>query len=76
MAQMVIYIENDIKQRIEKAAKSNHTSSSRWVKDVCLRQLEDEWPKELLDLYGSVKDDSLQRPEQVDPMYDASRESL
>ncbi len=76
MGQMVIYIENDIKKRIERAAKSKNTSSSRWVTDVCLKQLDDEWPKELMDLYGSVKDDSFQRPEPVDPSYDAPRELL
>ena len=76
MAQLVVYIDETIKKQIEKAAKSRHTSISKWVTSVCLHELNEEWPKGLLDLCGSIKDDSFQRPEQLDVSIDTYREAL
>ena len=58
MAQMVIYIENETKQKIEKAAKASHKSASKWVTETCLKQLDEEWPSSFIDAYASVSDDS------------------
>ena len=76
MAQMVIYIEAEAKQRIEQAAKANHQSASRWVTETCLRQLQDEWPSTFINAFGSIKDDTFQIPDQASFEPDAPREAL
>jgi hypothetical protein len=57
MAQLAIYIEDQLAKRLDNAAKSSGKSKSKWVADAIKRSLQDQWPEGFFDLAGSWKDD-------------------
>ena len=57
MAQMAIYIEDQLAERLNKAAKTSGKSKSKWVADAIKRCLQDQWPEGFFDLAGSWEDD-------------------
>ena len=48
MAQLAIYIEDQLAERLDKAAKASGKSKSRWVADAIKRSLQDQWPEGFL----------------------------
>ena len=44
MAQLAIYIEDQLAKRLDNAAKSSGKSKSKWVADAIKRSLQDQWP--------------------------------
>ncbi len=57
MAQLTIYLEDELKKRAAAAAKSAHLSTSKWVTMVIEEKVANEWPQSVLDLIGAWKDD-------------------
>jgi predicted transcriptional regulator len=57
MAQMAIYIDNQLAERLEKAVKASGKSKSKWVAEAIKRSLQDEWPEGFFELAGKWKDD-------------------
>ncbi len=57
MSQLAIYIEEQLAERLDKAAKASGKSKSKWVVDAITRSLQDQWPKGFFDLAGSWEDD-------------------
>ncbi len=57
MSQLAIYIDDQLAERLDKAAKASGKSKSRWVADAIKRSLQDQWPKGFFDLAGSWEDD-------------------
>ena len=57
MAQLAIYIEDQLAERLDNAAKSSGKSKSKWVTDAIKRSLQDQWPEGFFDLAGSWEDD-------------------
>ena len=57
MSQLAIYIDDQLAERLDKAAKVSGKSKSRWVADAIKRSLQDQWPKGFFDLAGSWEDD-------------------
>jgi predicted DNA-binding protein len=57
MAQLAIYIEDQLAKRLDNAAKSSGKSKSKWVADAIKRSLQDQWPEGFFDLAGSWEDD-------------------
>ena len=57
MAQLAIYIEDQLAERLDKAAKASRKSKSKWVADAIKRTLQDQWPEGFFDLAGSWEDD-------------------
>ena len=57
MAQLAIYIEDQLAERLDKAAKASGKSKSKWVADAIKRTLQDQWPEGFFDLAGSWEDD-------------------
>jgi hypothetical protein len=57
MAQMAIYIDNQLADRLEKAVKASGKSKSRWVAEAIRRSLQDQWPDGFFELAGSWSDD-------------------
>ena len=57
MAQMAIYIDDQLAERLEKAVKASGKSKSKWVAEVIKRSLQDEWPEGFFELAGKWEDD-------------------
>ena len=57
MAQMAIYIDNQLAQRLEKAVKASGKSKSKWVAEAIRRSLQDQWPEGFFELAGKWEDD-------------------
>jgi hypothetical protein len=54
MAQITIYLPDDIENKARKAAKAKGTSVSRWIAERVVDTLEDAWPKSVLDAAGAL----------------------
>ncbi len=75
MPQISLYIDKETLAKVEKAAKTEHLSISKWVGKRIKNAVNDEYPKGFFDLYGSIKDDSFK----IDTLSfenDIQRESL
>jgi hypothetical protein len=57
MAQMAIYINNQLAERLEKAVKASGKSKSKWVAEAIKRSLQDKWPEGFFELAGKWEDD-------------------
>lgn len=57
MAQMAIYIDDQLAERLEKAAKRSGKSKSKWVAEAIRQSLQDKWPEDFFELAGKWKDD-------------------
>ncbi len=76
MPQVSIYVDEDLLKKIERAAKKEHASISKWVQEKLRRALEDTWPKGYFELFGSLADTDFERPPQPSLADDAPREQL
>ena len=56
MAQITIYLPDEIENRARKAAKVKGTSVSRWIAERVVKNLEHAWPKGVLDAAGAIPD--------------------
>jgi hypothetical protein len=56
MAQLTIYLPDDIESKARKAAKGKGKSVSRWIADQVVHSLEDTWPQAVLDAAGAFPD--------------------
>ena len=57
MAQLAIYIDEQLAKRLNKAVKASGKSKSKWVSDAIQSMLNDQWPKDFFELAGSWEDD-------------------
>ncbi len=53
MAQITIYLPDDIENKARKAAKTKGASVSRWIAEQVVNSLEDSWPQSVLDAAGA-----------------------
>lgn len=56
MAQITIYLPDDLEKRARKAAKAHHQPVSRWIADQLVQTLENRWPKGVLEAAGALPD--------------------
>lgn len=56
MAQLSLYFDEPTLKLLEKAAKANNLSVSKWVKSKVLRSLKEEWPDNYFALFGAIDD--------------------
>ncbi|OHD48456.1 MAG: toxin-antitoxin system, antitoxin component [Spirochaetes bacterium GWF1_41_5] len=59
MPQLSLYIDNTTLSKIEKAAKIDHKSISKWVTNKLKSILNNSWPDNFDALFGSIKDNEL-----------------
>ncbi len=57
MAQVTIYLDSTIENKLKKAANSSHLSISKWVAKLIEEKVTTQWPPEIIGLAGSWKDD-------------------
>ena len=60
MPQISLYIDKDTLEKVEKAAKVEHLSISKWVGLRIQNAINTEYPKNYFNLFGSIEDDSFQ----------------
>ena len=63
MAQLAVYIDDNLSKRLDRAAKSSGKSKSKWIADAIEKSLDDQWPQGFFNLAGSWKDD--ESPEEI-----------
>ena len=57
MAQITLYLEDHLENELQRIAKSQGLSNSKWVANLIARQLRDTWPADVLEMAGSWNDD-------------------
>jgi len=76
MAQLTIYLPDNLLKKITSLAKKESESISSWVKNRILNSIEDSWPEDYFELFGSLKDSDLSRPKELDLKNDSRREPI
>jgi|KBSMisStandDraft_5_1062788.scaffolds.fasta_scaffold2497502_1 hypothetical protein len=56
MAQLTIYLPDDIEEQARSAAKKENTSVSRWIAEQVTQKLSRSWPAEVLEAFGAIPD--------------------
>ena len=56
MAQITIYLPDELEAKVRKAAKVKRESVSRWIAEQIERSLSDQWPQTVLDAAGAFPD--------------------
>lgn len=56
MGQVTIYLDNETEDKLKKAAQSSQVSVSRLVADMIRKHIKTEWPRHVVDLAGSWKE--------------------
>jgi len=74
MPQLSLYIDEDILHKIEKAAKIEKVSISKWVSSKLKNILNNSWPKSYFELFGSICDKTFLKPDNVRFENDNKRE--
>ncbi len=56
MAQVTLYLDEETKKRVRKAAKAAGMSQSRWLAELVRQRTAMEWPAEVRELAGTWPD--------------------
>lgn len=56
MAQVTVYIEDELESRMRAAAEAAHLSQSRWLANLIRERLADRWPEDVAALAGAWRD--------------------
>ena len=56
MAQVTIYLEDDVVDKMKSAAKESSLSQSKWVSNLIRNRVSSQWPDSVKDLAGSWAD--------------------
>jgi len=76
MPQISLYIDEKTLKKVEKAAKAENKSISKWVSSKLKSSLENKWPKEYFTLFASIKDESFTEPVELEDEANLKREKL
>jgi len=76
MPQISLYIDADILNKIEAAAKIDNKSISKWVSEKLRESFENNWPTNYKNLFGCIDDDTFNVENTQVFSTDAKRESL
>jgi hypothetical protein len=76
MPQISLYIDEKTLEKVENAALKQHVSISKWVADQLRARIEPSYPTGFEKLFGSVKDKSFIRPDEIASSRDIIREKL
>lgn len=76
MAQLTIYLDDDVFRGVKEAAQRDHLSVSRWARSKLVDGLTKAWPSGYFALFGALADSDLERPPQGEVGGDLTRETL
>jgi len=64
MPQLHCYVPDDLAKQLQQKANQAHLSVSKYLATLIKKDLDNQWPKDYFDLYGSWEGEKIQRPEQ------------
>ena len=76
MPQLSIYVNKEMRKKIERAAKIERCSVSSWARNKLARAIENTWPEGYFEIFGALADQDFERPPQGSFRDDTPRESL
>ena len=76
MAQVSLYLDNEIIVKVKTAAHLNGTSISKYVAAIIRDHFNHEWPRDYSELFGSVSDDTFFPRGAEKVLKDTVRESI
>ena len=77
MAQVTIYLKEEVHSEIREAAEREGMSLSKWAsKHLLTAAKSGGWPTGFFELFGSVADESFAEPAELDPGDDGELEAL
>jgi hypothetical protein len=76
VAQVTLYMDEELRSRVEEAARRADMSVSRWVVRAVTENLERSWPDGWFDLFGSLEDEDLPEASRLDFPLDLPREDF
>ncbi len=76
MPQISLYIDESTMKRLEKAARQQRLSISKWVVQQIRTSLDNFYPADFGGLFGSIADDNFVGPAQPDFADESKREEL
>jgi hypothetical protein len=76
MPQISLYIDRETLDKIERAARAERQSISRWVSRQIKQSLQTSYTSDLKSLYGSIDDDSFDIPDRGTFSEDVPRNKL
>jgi hypothetical protein len=76
MPQISLYVDKETLNKIEKIARKNHTSISKWVGNNLKSLISDDYPDDFFSLFGSISDESFIRPSPLSFSEDGKREKI
>lgn len=56
MSQITLYLDEETQELVERSAKAQGVSKSRWVADIIRKHAGEAWPQDCLALAGSFPD--------------------
>lgn len=56
MAQITIYVDDEVLGMVKAATKAGDVSQSQWISDAIRQRAKKEWPQAVLDLAGAWPD--------------------
>ncbi len=76
MPQISLYIDKETLEQVEKLAKIDQVSISKWVGNNIKNLMKHQYPKNFFALHGSIDDESFQKPASLNPHDDIRRGPL
>ncbi len=76
MAQLTLYLDDEIAEKMKQAAGAVGVSQSRWVAELIRERVTEEWPQAVRELAGAWLELPLAEELRSWPVEDATRESL
>ena len=76
MPRMSLYIDQDLYAELMFKAKEKEMSLSSFVSEVLKEHLDDSWPEDFLEVFGSLEDDPMEIPEELPWSLDVKRKAL
>ena len=76
MGQISLYMDDELKMKLEAHANMNNTSASKYVAMILQSHFTKGWPVGYEGLFGSIKDESFQKHEVPDFALDSAREAF
>jgi predicted transcriptional regulator len=73
MPQITLYLDDATLALVDRAAKANGLSKSRWVAEIIRKYVDHEWPQDCLALAGRFADFPLREDAPVAQQIDAQR---
>ena len=76
MAQVTIYLENELEEKMREFVKSKQISQSKWIASLIREKLQTEWPESIVSLAGAWQDLPLAEELRAEMGQDIAREEL